>query len=230
MRFQPSQRVALESLKVLAEQKDQLKEINSKRFFTEFGEALAPRLNMAFNSTVQPMIERLGDAIARMETKSREGFEQPTADVNLPQLAQTLERVQRSLAEAQINLAGSSADFQQSVTQAANKMLRAVEQAEGRLGSCDGSTANNAEPAMAADVGKPQPRTNASEPRLSRLLGALPQHAAGTFSRVQQPTATAVRHATDEAALISIAITPEALETMPHLRHWLDLCRLDSYR
>ena len=45
--FRPSQRVALDSLNILAEQKDQLKEINSKRFFTEFGETLAPRLEVA---------------------------------------------------------------------------------------------------------------------------------------------------------------------------------------
>jgi hypothetical protein len=239
MRFQPSQRVALELLKILAEQKDQLKEINSKRFFSEFGDTLAPRLEVAFNSTLQPTIERLVEAIAHIETKSQEGFERLLqqsvpglsggAGIDLTQIARTLEDTQRSLTEAQINLAGSAAEIQQRVAEATDKMLRAVEQGEARLGSCTGSAANAAEAVMMADV-KPEPQTSAIDARTSGLLGALRARAAGTGRRAQRPPAAAARRAMDEVALMSIPITPEALETMPRLRHWLDLYRFGSSR
>jgi len=237
MRFKPSQRVALDSLNILAEQKDQLKKINSKRFFTEFGETLAPRLEVAFKSAVQPTIERFGDAIARMETKSREGLAllqqslpglSGGAGVDLTQLVHKLEGTQRSLAEAQINLAGSATDFQERVTEATGKVLRAVEQVGTRLGGCTGSAASIPEAAMATVVRKREPQIN--DARISDLLGALPEQAAGITRRSQDPAAAAGRRAMDEVALMSISMTPEALETMPRLRHWLDLYRLDSYR
>ena len=61
--FHPGQRLAIETRDILAEQRDQLKEINSDRFFSRLGETVRPGLEIAIGplaATLSAAMEKLG--------------------------------------------------------------------------------------------------------------------------------------------------------------------------
>jgi hypothetical protein len=73
MIFSAPQRIAEDSRQILAAQRDQLKEINSERFFARLGESVAPALGNAITQAVGPLSDRLERTTEELARTSRAG-------------------------------------------------------------------------------------------------------------------------------------------------------------
>ncbi|CAO4191861.1 anti-phage ZorAB system protein ZorA [Methylorubrum extorquens] len=143
--FYPPQAIAAETKTILEAQRDQLKEINSERFFTRLGDSVAPSVQAAMAAAVQPMTESLNEAVGQLTQTSQTGLEemlrrfqdnlQGSAGAELKQLAGTLNAMQGALEGVQRNLAGSGQDFSRQLSDAAANLDRLVSQAGANLGA-----------------------------------------------------------------------------------------------
>ncbi len=148
--FYPPQAIAAETKVILETQRDQLKEINSERFFSRLGESVAPGIQSAMTTAFQPMAEQLSEAVGQLSQTSRTGMDdmlqrfqnglQDGAGAELRQLAGTLGAMQGALEGVQRNLAGSGEHFSKQLSDAAHNLERLVAQAGANLGASADST------------------------------------------------------------------------------------------
>ena len=148
--FYPPQAIAAETKIILEAQRDQLKEINSERFFSRLGESVAPGIQSAMTTAFQPMAEQLSEAVGQLSQTSQTGMDdmlqrfqdglQDGAGAELRQLAATLGAMQGALEGVQRNLAGSGEHFSKQLSDAAYNLERLVAQAGSNLGASADST------------------------------------------------------------------------------------------
>jgi hypothetical protein len=142
--FFPPQKIAAEANEIMAQSRDQLKEINSDRFFSRLGESVAPSLQSAMTSAVAPMAERLDAAMGQITQTSQSGIEDMLrkfqeglhhgAGSELRELAGSLSAMQGALTDVQRNLSGSGEDFSRRLNESAETLNRLVAQAGEQLG------------------------------------------------------------------------------------------------
>lgn len=150
--YVPPQSIAVEMNEVAKEQRDELKEINSDRYFTKLAESITPLLEQAMARAMAPVTQQIGDAVGALSSTSQSGVTdllkkfsetvQGSAGTELRQLASTLAETNAALEQTQRGLSGSGEDFSRKMADAAETLTRLVSEASSRLeGSAESSRA-----------------------------------------------------------------------------------------
>jgi hypothetical protein len=150
MRYVAPQSLAVEMNVQSKEQLDQLKEINSDRYFSRLADSVSPLIEQAMAQAMMPVTSQIGAAIDRLATTSQSGVGdlikqfsesvQGGAGTELKQLGDTLRDMQQSLVQTQSALHGTGEDFTRRISDAADNLNRLVTEAGSRLG--DGAEAS----------------------------------------------------------------------------------------
>lgn len=181
--------IAAESLKVGQEQRDELKEINSDRYFSKLADSVAPLIEQAMARAMSPVTETIGSAVEQLKSTSQTGLAAMTKDfaaalhsgagTEMRGLQDSLREIQASLARTHESMQGSGEDFARRLTEAAENLSRLVADAGTRLeGSADQSRQALAE--LMASFGQTIEAANA---RIDAELGSA---AAGASSRLEE--------------------------------------------
>jgi ABC-type transporter Mla subunit MlaD len=159
MIFYPPQRIAEDSREILAAQRDQLKEINSERFFTRLGESVAPSLGHAIAEAFGPLSERLDRTAEELTRASRSGADSLVqsfverldqgANREMQEVVGTLKGLRDALDRTQVNLSGSGQDFSAKLTEAAETIRKVFAEASQTLGGSASGVAGTVDAAMA---------------------------------------------------------------------------------
>jgi methyl-accepting chemotaxis protein len=159
MIFSPPQRVAEESRQILAAQRDQLKEINSERFFARLGESVAPALGNAITEAVGPLSHRLERTTEELARNSRAGADSLVqsfverldqgANREMQEIVGTLKSLRDSLDRTQHNLSGSGQDFSSKLTQAAEAISKVLAHASENLSGSAADVAKSVQAGLA---------------------------------------------------------------------------------
>lgn len=189
LRYRAPQSIAEEMNKTLAEQRDQLKEINSADFFTRMGQAMSSPMQSALHGAFEPLATQIDGAISQLKNTSQTGVEellrkfsdsvQGGAGAELRELGISLKSMQVGMADAQRGISGSGADFARHMTTAAENMNRMVVEAGQSLGQS--ATANHA---VLQDVVSALRET--FERASARVDEELGRSASGAASRVEE--------------------------------------------
>lgn len=136
LKYVPPQSVAIEIAEAANEQRDQLKEINSDKFFAQMGRQLEPQIQSAFASAMAPINDSITGVLSKITESSQSGINdmlaqfstsvQGSAGIELRQLAETLGAMQATLADMQTDVRGSGEDFARSMSDAAENLNRLV--------------------------------------------------------------------------------------------------------
>ncbi|MBO0751919.1 MAG: anti-phage defense protein ZorA [Bradyrhizobiaceae bacterium] len=223
MRFQPPQRIAAESLELLAAQRDQLKEINSEAFFSHLGEQVAPQLRTAF----APISASLDRTVDELKQTSRSGIENLVenfvnkldqgAGRELGQVVDTLVSLRDGLHSIRTSLAGSGQDVSDKLAAAAENLSRVVADAGAALGHSAAGVAGTVETAMERVVGRLEAQTATFGERMTTLQGAMTSQMeeSGRIARAAgEAAASASTRAAGEAAAATKEATQAAAEAM----------------
>jgi hypothetical protein len=205
MSFHPSQKLSLESRDILAEQRDQLKEINSDRFFSRLGDSIGSGMGTAIAEAMAPMTSRLDQAMGRFESTSQDGVAkllqdfqnslQGGAGVELQQMARTLDGTRAALEAVQDRLAGSGADLQRQVAEASSRLVDAIGQASASLHGSASGAAGTLESTISAVTAK-------IEQQIGLVAGAVSAMQA-TFAKNSAEVAQQSRDVGEAAAAVS---------------------------
>jgi phage-related protein len=227
MRYQPPQRMAAESLELLAAQRDQLKEINSEAFFSHFGDQIAPQLRTAFAEAITPISSSLDRTVEELKQTSRSGIENLVenfvnkldqgAGRELGQVADTLVSLRDGLDSIRMSLAGSGQDVSDKLAAAAENLSRVVADAGTALGHSAAGVAGTVETAMERLVGRLEAQTATFGERMAALQGAVTvqMEESGRIARAAgEAAASASTHAAGEAAAATKEATRAAAEAM----------------
>jgi|GEM_PF-1592775 len=136
LKYVPPQSVAIEMAEAAKEQRDQLKEINSDKFFAQMGRQLEPQIQSAFASAMAPINDSITGVLGKITENSQSGINdmlaqfstsvQGSAGTELRQLAETLGAMQATLADMQTGVRGSGEDFARRMSEAAENLNRLV--------------------------------------------------------------------------------------------------------
>lgn len=136
LKYVPPQAVAIEMNEAIKEQRDQLKEINSDKFFAQMGRQLEPQIQTAFSNAMAPINDSIANVLGKITETSQTGINdmlsqfstsvQSGAGTELRQLAETLSTMQVTLAEMQSGVRGSGEDFARRMSEAAENLNRLV--------------------------------------------------------------------------------------------------------
>jgi hypothetical protein len=134
--YVPPQAVAIKIAEAAEEQRDQLKEINSDKFFAQMGRQLEPQIQSAFASAMAPINESITGVLGEITKSSQSGITnmldqfstsvQSSAGTELRELANTLGAMQVTLSEMQTGVRGSGEDFARRMSEAAENLNRLV--------------------------------------------------------------------------------------------------------
>ncbi|MDR3468139.1 MAG: anti-phage ZorAB system protein ZorA [Xanthobacteraceae bacterium] len=159
MIFSPPQRTAEESRQILAAQRDQLKEINSERFFARLGETVAPALGNAITAAVGPLSDRLERTTEELARTSRTGADSLVqsfverldqgASREMKEIVGTLKSLRDSLDRTQLNLSGSGQDFSSKLTEAAEAIGTVLAKASENLSGSAADVAKSVQAGLA---------------------------------------------------------------------------------
>lgn len=122
MLYTPPQSITFEMRDVAKEQRDQLKEINSDRYFTRIAEHMSPLIQQAMSAAVTPVIGEIGKAVS----DSMQG----SAGTEIARLGETLAQVQSTLDSTRLSLQGSGEDFSHRMAEASERLERVFEFAD----------------------------------------------------------------------------------------------------
>ncbi len=205
MIFQPPQRVAADSLNVLAAQRDELKQINSEGFFARLGDTVAPRLQHAMQDAISPISETLDRTVKTLAQTSQTGVDDLVrtfmeslnqgAGRELTEVARTLTGLRESIERTQKDLAGSGNDFSSNLAKAADTMTQVVTDAARALGGSATGVAGAVDAAMASVVEKLEAQTSAFGTGLATLqadIGGQMRESARVSREAGQETAAVV--------------------------------------
>lgn len=150
MRYVAPQSLAVEMSVQSREQLEQLKEINSDRYFSRLADSVSPLIEAAMSRAMTPVTEQIGSAIGKLTATSQSGVGeliekfsssvQNGAGAELRQLGETLREMQASLVQTQSAMQGTGEDFTRRLSDAADNLNRLVTEAGTRLG--DGAEAS----------------------------------------------------------------------------------------
>lgn len=150
LKYVPPQSVAIEIAEAAKEQRDQLKEINSDKFFAQMGRQLEPQIQSAFASAMAPINDSITGVLGKITENSQSGINdmlaqfsssvQGSAGTELRQLAETLGAMQATLADMQTGVRGSGEDFARRMSEAAENLNRLVSDAARSMD--DGASRN----------------------------------------------------------------------------------------
>ncbi len=145
LKYVPPQSLAIEMNEAAKEQRDQLKEINSDKFFAQMGAQLEPQIQSAFTAAMSPINTSISAALDRISETSQTGVSdmlnqftnsvQGSAGTELRELAETLKAMQVTLAETQNGVKGSGEDFARRMNESAENLNRLVSDAADALGA-----------------------------------------------------------------------------------------------
>ncbi len=134
------QKVTLEMARMLDAQLAELKAINGEEFFSRLGRDIAPPMQQAMYSAIEPLMQQMGE----MKSGDQSGMEQLLArfseslqggaGAELRELAASLNSMQGALEEARRGIAGSGDDFSRRMSEAAENLNRLVAEAGQSLG------------------------------------------------------------------------------------------------
>lgn len=151
LKYVPPQALALEMNEAAKEQRDQLKEINSDKFFAQMGRQLEPQIQSAFATAMAPINDSIAGALSKISETSQTGVNdmlaqfsssvQGSAGTELRQLAETLSVMQTTLSETQAGVRGSGEDFARRMSEAAENLNRLVGEAARTMD--EGATRNH---------------------------------------------------------------------------------------
>lgn len=143
LRYTAPQSITAEMNERMAEQVVELKQINSADFFSRMGEQLSPQIQSAFSTAMAPVTSALSEAMDQISKTSQTGVTdlvqqftnnlQSGAGTELRELANTLQGMQVTLADAQRNIHGTGEDFGRRLTEAAENLNSLMGQAGERL-------------------------------------------------------------------------------------------------
>lgn len=160
LKYVPPQSLALEMNEAAKEQRDQLKEINSDKFFAQMGRQLEPQIQSAFTAAMSPINTSISAALDRISETSQTGVTdmlsqftnsvQSSAGTELRELAETLKAMQVTLAETQSGVKGSGEDFARRMNEAAENLNRLVGDAAQTLDDGAGRNRDDLAAIMAA--------------------------------------------------------------------------------
>jgi hypothetical protein len=227
MRFQPPQRIAADSLELLAAQRDQLKEINSETFFARFGESVAPQLRTAFAEAITPISSSLDRTMEELKQTSRTGMENLVdnfvdkldqgAGRELAQVVDTLASLRDGLEGIRSSLAGSGQDVSDKLAAAAENLSSVVAAAGAALGQSASGVAGTVEGVMDRMAAQLEAQTAAFGEKMAALQSAVAvkMEESGRMARdAGEAAATASRNAAGAAVAATEAATQAALEAM----------------
>lgn len=159
MIFYPQQRIAEDSREILAAQRDQLKEINSERFFTKLGESVAPSFGHAITEAVGPLSDKLDRTVEELTRASRSGADSLVqsfverldqgASREMQEVVGTLKGLRDALERTQVNLSGSGQDFSSKLIEAAETIGKVFADTSLTLGGSASGVAGTVDAAMA---------------------------------------------------------------------------------
>jgi ABC-type transporter Mla subunit MlaD len=227
MRFQPPQRVAADSLEVLAAQRDQLKEINSEAFFSRMGDAVAPRLQTAFAEAIGPISSGLDRTVAELKQTSQTGMADMMknfvdrldqgAGRELNQVVSTLAGLKDGLDGIRTSLAGSGQEVSDKLAAAAENLSRVVADAGAALGHSASGVAGTVEAAMASLAGRLETQSaafGAEMATLQRAVATQMEESSRLARQAGEEAVSAGRRGVEEAAAATQEATNAALDAM----------------
>jgi hypothetical protein len=227
MRYQPPQRIAAESLELLAAQRDQLKEINSEAFFARLGDSVAPRLQTAFAEAISPMSSGLDRTVAELKQTSQTGVAELVqnfvdrldhgAGRELGQVVDALVSLRDGLEGIRTSLAGSGQDVSDKLAAAADNLSRAVAHAGTALDDSATGVAGKVESAMEQLAGRLEAQTAAfgtEMAALQRAVAAQMEESGRAARQAGEDAADASRRAVEEAAAATQRATRGAVQGM----------------
>lgn len=225
MIFHPPQRIAAESLDVLAAQRDELKEINSDRFFTRLGDSVGPALQSAVTDAVRPISDRLDRTVHELTRTSQTGTDELVrtfiASLNqgagreLTEVAGTFAGLKDALEGVQRALAGSGQDFSTKLADAAEAISRVATDAGRILGGSASGVAEAVDAAMARVVERLDAQTAAFGSGITTLqasVAAQLQESVRQMREAGEVAAETSRRTTHEATIASSTAAGEALQ------------------
>jgi len=140
----PPQSITAEMNAVGKEQRDQLKEMASDRYFARLGEVIAPQMEKAVIAAMSPVTTQIGHAVEQMAATSQGGVAdmsreflstlRGSAGVEMQGLGETLKLIQHALTDTQRGLQGSGEDFSRRLSEAAENLNRLVGEAGKNMG------------------------------------------------------------------------------------------------
>jgi hypothetical protein len=227
MRYQPPQRIAAESLELLAAQRDQLKEINSEAFFARLGDSVAPRLQTAFAEAISPISSGLDRTVEELRQTSQTGVTDLVqnfvdrldqgAGREMGQVVDTLASLKEGLEGIRTSLAGSGQDVSDKLAEAAENLSRAVARAGAALDDSATGVAGKVEHAMEQLAGRLEAQTAAfgtEMAALQRAVAAQMEESGRVARQAGEDAAAAGRRTVAEAAAATQQATRTALEGM----------------
>jgi methyl-accepting chemotaxis protein len=145
MRYVAPQSLAVEMNLQSKDQLDQLKEINSDRYFSRLADSVSPLIEAAMARAISPVTEQIGSAIGKLTATSQDGVGdlikqfsesvQGGAGTELKQLGATLQQMQETLAKTQGAMNDTGSDFTRRLSDAADNLNRLVSDAGSKLGA-----------------------------------------------------------------------------------------------
>ncbi|HZY73128.1 MAG TPA: anti-phage ZorAB system protein ZorA [Edaphobacter sp.] len=191
LQFAAPQSITAEMNEVAKEQRDQLKELNSERYFTR----LADAVERSMATAVGPMVGQFGSAVEELKKASANtGADMAreisaslrgSAGAELQALGQTLQETQRALETIQGGLLGSGQDFSRQLAEAAENLGRLVSQAGSNLQSSTDQSRASLEQVVAAL----QATLESANRRVDEQLGSA---ASGAAARLEQAMGSAM--------------------------------------
>lgn len=137
------QSITAEMNEVGKEQRDQLKEINSDRYFSKLADAVGPLLEDAMSRAMTPVTANIASAVEQLKSTSQTGLADMTKDfaaalhgnagAEMKGLQEALREIQVSLVETHKGLRGGGEDFSRRLSEAAENLNRLVGEAGTRL-------------------------------------------------------------------------------------------------
>ncbi|WP_439410312.1 anti-phage ZorAB system protein ZorA [Bradyrhizobium sp. DASA03030] len=209
MLYSPPQRIAEESRQILAAQRDQLKEINSERFFARLGETVAPALGNAITQAVGPLSDRLERTTEELARTSRTGADalvqnfvdrlDQGASREMQEIVGALKSLRDSLDRTQNNLSGSGDDFSNKLTQAAEAIGSVLAQASQNLSGSAADVAKSVQTGLAQVIGSLETQSQG----FGNTLTGLQQRLA---DKLEESTQRSVTAGQDAAAAVHAGI------------------------
>lgn len=150
LQYTAPQSIAAETNEASKEQLNQLKEINSDRYFTKLADVVSPIIGAAMDRALSPVTAGIGSAMDQLRATSQSGMSdllqefsssvQGSAGTELRELGETLKQMQSTLSETQRGLQGTGEDFARRMSDAAENLNRLVGDAGSKL---EGSAEQN---------------------------------------------------------------------------------------
>jgi hypothetical protein len=225
--FQPPQRIAVDSLKLLAEQRDQLKEINSEAFFARLGDSIAPRFQTAVADAVSPISSSLDRTVDELKRTSHSGVEELVENFvsrldqgtgrELTQVTTTLVGLKEGLEGIRTSLAGSGQDVSDKLAKAAESLSGALARAGTSLGDSAAGAVGKVESVMAELAAKLDAQTATFGANMAALQGAIAaqmQESGRIAQKAGEEAAHASKQASDQAVEATQKATRDAVEAM----------------